>query len=107
MAREPDILIIGGDLTGKVLLPIYPVPGTAERWTADRVRALPDDERRRLDRVKLRAMVEYCQTTRCRTRYILEYFGEDVDPEWRCDNCDACDAMDAWEERRAEAAMAS
>lgn len=29
-----DILIIGGDLTGKVLLPIYPVPGTAERWTA-------------------------------------------------------------------------
>ena len=64
------------------------------------------EERRRLDRVKLRAMVEYCQTTRCRTRYILEYFGEDVDPDWRCDNCDACDAMDAWEERRAEAAMA-
>ena len=29
-----DVLIIGGDLTGKVLLPIYPVPGAGERWTA-------------------------------------------------------------------------
>ena len=29
-----DVLVIGGDLTGKVLLPIYPVPGAVERWTA-------------------------------------------------------------------------
>jgi len=38
-----DILIIGGDLTGKVLLPIYPTPGAAEAWTAtwnDRVHRL-------------------------------------------------------------------
>ena len=29
-----DVLIIGGDLTGKVLLPIYPASGAAEAWTA-------------------------------------------------------------------------
>jgi Icc-related predicted phosphoesterase len=28
-----DVLIIGGDLTGKVLLPIYPGVGTAHGWT--------------------------------------------------------------------------
>ncbi|MFL5566544.1 MAG: RecQ family zinc-binding domain-containing protein [Gemmatimonadaceae bacterium] len=37
--------------------------------------------------------MQFCQTTQCRTRYILEHFGEEVDPDWRCDNCDACDAM--------------
>jgi Icc-related predicted phosphoesterase len=38
-----DILIIGGDLTGKVLLPIYPAGGAVEAWTAtwkDRVHRL-------------------------------------------------------------------
>jgi Icc-related predicted phosphoesterase len=38
-----DVLIIGGDLTGKVLLPIYPAGGAAEAWTAtwkDRVHRL-------------------------------------------------------------------
>jgi ATP-dependent DNA helicase RecQ len=43
--------------------------------------------------------VDFCQTARCRTRYILEYFGEDEDPAWRCHNCDACAAMDRWESR--------
>ena len=65
------------------------------------------EERRRLDRVKLGAMVEYCQTTKCRTRYILEYFGGHETDDWRCGNCDACDAMEAWESGQAEAAMAS
>jgi ATP-dependent DNA helicase RecQ len=50
------------------------------------------EERRALDQAKLRAIVRYCQTTLCRTRYILEYFGEDVSPEWACGNCDACDS---------------
>ncbi len=53
---------------------------------------LTDYEQRRLqDRAKLRAMINYCQSAQCRTRFILEYFGEDVDPEWSCGNCDACD----------------
>jgi ATP-dependent DNA helicase RecQ len=56
------------------------------------------EERRERDRQALERMVEYAQTARCRTRYILEYFGEAVDAEWRCHNCDACDAIDAWSE---------
>jgi len=45
-----------------------------------------------MDQEKLRTMIQFCQTTQCRTRYILEHFGEEVDPDWSCDNCDACDA---------------
>jgi ATP-dependent DNA helicase RecQ len=67
---------------------------------------LTDYEARRLqDRAKLRAMVQYCQTAQCRTRFILEYFGEDVEPDWECGNCDACDAMAKWRVRRSEVAV--
>lgn len=53
---------------------------------------LTDYEQRRVqDRAKLKAMISYCQSAQCRTRFILEYFGEDVDPNWQCGNCDACD----------------
>jgi ATP-dependent DNA helicase RecQ len=53
---------------------------------------LTDYEQRRIqDRAKLRAMINYCQSAQCRTRFILDYFGEDVDESWRCENCDACD----------------
>jgi ATP-dependent DNA helicase RecQ len=53
---------------------------------------LTDYEQRRVqDRAKLRAMINYCQSARCRTRFILDYFGEDVDDDWQCENCDACD----------------
>jgi ATP-dependent DNA helicase RecQ len=58
------------------------------------------EERRARDQQKLQAMVDFCQTARCRTRYILEYFGEEGDPEWRCGNCDACDAQAAWSLRQ-------
>lgn len=52
---------------------------------------LTDYEQRRLqDRAKLRAMINYCQSAQCRTRFILDYFGEEVDADWRCGNCDAC-----------------
>ena len=36
------------------------------------------EERRVQDQAKLQSMISYCQTAQCRTRYILEYFGEDV-----------------------------
>jgi ATP-dependent DNA helicase RecQ len=62
------------------------------------------EERRARDQAKLQAVVDFAQTARCRTRFILEYFGEDVDPEWRCGNCDACDAMGQWERRQARSA---
>ncbi|MGZ8414329.1 MAG: RecQ family ATP-dependent DNA helicase [Gemmatirosa sp.] len=61
------------------------------------------EERRARDQAKLQAVVDFSQTARCRTRYILEYFGEDVDTEWRCGNCDACDAMVQWERRQSRA----
>jgi ATP-dependent DNA helicase RecQ len=52
---------------------------------------LTDYEQRRVqDRAKLRAMVQYCQSAQCRTRFILQYFGEQVDDEWECGNCDMC-----------------
>jgi ATP-dependent DNA helicase RecQ len=57
------------------------------------------EERRARDQQKLQAVVDFAQTARCRTRFILEYFGEDVEGDWRCGNCDACDAGAAWARR--------
>jgi ATP-dependent DNA helicase RecQ len=52
---------------------------------------LTDYEQRRLqDRAKLRAMVAYCQSAQCRTRHILQYFGEVVEETWMCGVCDMC-----------------
>jgi ATP-dependent DNA helicase RecQ len=64
------------------------------------------EERRVQDRAKLRMMVAYCQSARCRTRFILEYFGEPVDDDWVCGNCDACDAQRAFARRGRRAAAA-
>jgi ATP-dependent DNA helicase RecQ len=52
------------------------------------------EDRRAKDQDKLRAIIRFCQTAQCRTRVILEYFGEPVGPEWRCNNCDGCDETD-------------
>jgi ATP-dependent DNA helicase RecQ len=54
------------------------------------------EERRANDQLKLRTMVDFCQTTDCRTKFILEHFGEEVSPDWQCNNCDACDAREIW-----------
>ncbi len=48
------------------------------------------EERRARDREKLRAMIDYCQSLRCRTRQVLEYFGAAVAHEWACGHCDIC-----------------
>ncbi len=58
------------------------------------------EERRARDQQRLQAIINFCQTAQCRTRYILEHFGEDVDPAWTCGNCDACDEMARWESLR-------
>jgi ATP-dependent DNA helicase RecQ len=50
------------------------------------------EERRAMDQAKLEAMVRYAQTLRCRSRYILEYFGEEVEDDWSCGHCDNCRA---------------
>jgi len=86
--------------------------GSWERLSTERLTSidlsadLTDYEARRMqDLAKLRAMVQYCQTAQCRTRFILDYFGEDVESEWECCNCDACDAMSRWRGRRAAEAV--
>ena len=38
------------------------------------------EERRARDQSKLRSIIAFCQTAQCRTRYILEYFGEEAGP---------------------------
>lgn len=46
------------------------------------------ESRREVDRAKLEAMVRYCRTAQCRTRQLLEYFGEEPDAAYRCGHCD-------------------
>jgi ATP-dependent DNA helicase RecQ len=87
--------------------------GSWERVSKERLTSvdlsadLVDYEQRRVqDRAKLRAMINYCQSAQCRTKYILEYFGEDFEPSWECGNCDACDGLEIGSRRRyAVAAM--
>jgi ATP-dependent DNA helicase RecQ len=55
------------------------------------------EERRANDQKKLSTMVDFCQTADCRTKFILEHFGEEVSSDWSCNNCDACDARALWD----------
>ena len=49
------------------------------------------EERRARDRAKLRRDDRRTARPRSAARgYILEYFGEDVDADWRCQRCDSC-----------------
>jgi ATP-dependent DNA helicase RecQ len=52
------------------------------------------EARREADRVKLERMTAYCRTARCRTRFIMEYFGVDFDGEeqgdFECGHCGNC-----------------
>ena len=61
----------------------------ADVTAADLSRELVDYEQRRArDREKLDEMVRYCRTARCRTRMILEYFGEAPGEDFVCGHCD-------------------
>ena len=44
-------------------------------------------------------LMQTLRSARCRTRFILEYFGEPVADDWNCGNCDACDAQKTFAER--------
>lgn len=46
-------------------------------------------ERAKNEYKKLQAMVDYCHTTKCLRKYILEYFGEEKTPD-SCGNCSTC-----------------
>ncbi len=46
------------------------------------------EAQKRIERLKLNALLGLCETTRCRRQVLLEYFGETgADP---CGNCDTC-----------------
>ncbi len=65
------------------------------RSDVNRVRALLEsdasDERHNPMAIrKLRDMTDYCESTTCRRRYLLNYFGEEY-PEKNCGSCDNCD----------------
>jgi ATP-dependent DNA helicase RecQ len=47
------------------------------------------EARREADRRKLESMVAYCRSARCRTRFIMEYFGLEPAPDFVCGHCDA------------------
>ena len=50
--------------------------------------ATPIDDRRRYAESRLRQMIEYAETPRCRRALVLRYFGEQ--PPERCEGCDNC-----------------
>ncbi|MEO6865382.1 MAG: ATP-dependent DNA helicase RecQ [Gemmatimonadaceae bacterium] len=58
------------------------------------------EERRARDQAQLSTIVHFCQTAGCRTRFILDHFGEAMEPGWACGNCDACDQLAEWGRRR-------
>ncbi|MCK9489374.1 MAG: DNA helicase RecQ [Xanthomonadales bacterium] len=47
-----------------------------------------DEERKRIERRKLDALLGYCESVRCRRQTLLEYFGEEH--TGNCGNCDNC-----------------
>lgn len=46
-------------------------------------------ERKKYEYTKLQIMVDYCHTTKCLRKYILEYFGETVATD-NCGKCESC-----------------
>ncbi len=58
------------------------------------------EERKRLERQKLDALLGFCESTRCRRQTLLEYFGEAR--ATACGNCDNClDTPETWDGTRA------
>jgi ATP-dependent DNA helicase RecQ len=45
-------------------------------------------ERKRIEHLKLNALLGYCETVECRRRVLLSYFGEEISSS--CGNCDTC-----------------
>ena len=47
-----------------------------------------DEEHKRVERMKLDALLGWCEVTTCRRRSLLEYFGDSLPDD--CGNCDIC-----------------
>ena len=46
-------------------------------------------EQKQIARNQLRRMIDFCESTTCRRKMLLNYFGEEF-PETNCGNCDVC-----------------
>lgn len=55
-----------------------------------------DETFKRVEQIKLNAMLGFCEITTCRRHALLRYFDEDSDPA--CGNCDTClTPVDTWD----------
>jgi ATP-dependent DNA helicase RecQ len=55
-----------------------------------------DDRFKQIQRVKMEAMLGYCETTKCRRQVLLNYFGEGL--ALPCGNCDICEGtVETWD----------
>ena len=61
-------------------------------------RTTSSDEQKRIDRLRLNALVSLCESPRCRRQTLLGYFGETTAP---CGNCDVCDGRRHGDRRHA------
>jgi ATP-dependent DNA helicase RecQ len=66
---------------GYRILPPFDGPGHGVDWENEK-------RKHRNDLEKLRQMQAYAYQSRCRRRYLLQYFGDS--PPWRCGQCDRC-----------------
>ncbi|MEO8670610.1 MAG: DNA helicase RecQ [Tahibacter sp.] len=58
------------------------------------------EDRKRIERAKLEALLAYAETTQCRRQRLLDYFGESR--QWPCGNCDVClDPPSTWDATQA------
>jgi len=48
-----------------------------------------DADAKYMEREKLKKVMNYCESSLCRRRHILKYFGEEYPPE-KCNRCDIC-----------------
>lgn len=54
------------------------------------------EKQKRLEYQKLNALLGYCETTHCRRKVLLQYFGENTIQ--KCGNCDTCqDPIETWD----------
>lgn len=62
----------------------------------------PDEQEQRIARQQLQQMAAYCESSTCRRRVLLGYFGETLQAE-NCRNCDNCLRPATVEDRTADA----